>query len=266
MERTRLITTLFFVSVVGGLCAGILGLGGAVILIPMMLAVPPLLGVGALTMKEVAGISMVQVLASSLSGCLAHSRSGHVHPRLLLAIGLPMAAASLGGAFLSAYIPSRAILTLFGVLVSAAFALLVFRRAPSRLDMADETVPFNPFASVAVGAFVGVVSGIVGAGGGFMLVPLMISVLGIPVRTTVGSSLGIVFLGAVMGSIGKMLSAQVQWIYLLPVLLGSVPAAQVGARLSRRLPPERIRQMLVGVIFLSVVRTWWDVIHAWLPR
>ncbi len=92
--------TLFLLSLVGGFCAGLLGVGGAVVLIPLMYAVPQLVGVGALSMPEVAGISMLQVLAASITGCISHKRSGYTHMPIILAIGIPMAVCSFfGGLF-----------------------------------------------------------------------------------------------------------------------------------------------------------------------
>jgi uncharacterized membrane protein YfcA len=254
-----LILTLFLISMVGGLLSGLLGLGGAVVLIPLMLAVPPLAGVGVLTMKEVAGITMLQVLASSITGCLTHHKGGYVHRPSLLAIGAPMAVCSLAGGYCSRYMSGELMLWIFVALVVAAFLILLRREDEARGEQAD-AVDYHPVRFAAVGAFVGFAAGTVGAGGGFILVPLMISVLKIPVRTTVGTSLGIIFIGAVMGSIGKILSLQVQWNYVLPAVLGSIPAARLGAHLSRRIPARWIRLLLLGVVFLTLVKTLWDLL------
>ncbi|MCK5878815.1 MAG: sulfite exporter TauE/SafE family protein [Holophagae bacterium] len=110
-----------------------------------------------------------------------------------------------------------------------------------------------------IGAFVGFVSGSVGAGGGFILIPLMIIVLRVPLKVTVGTSLGIVFIGALTGSVGKLLSLQVHIATALPLVLGAIPAAQLGAKLSKKLSSVTIHRILLMVVFASMIKVWWTV-------
>ena len=150
-------------------------------------------------------------------------------------------------------------LIVFGCLVAAAFVMLLKRTSgESGADPDDFT--FNAPLSGVIGSSVGLLSGIVGAGGGFILIPAMTTLLRIPMRVAVGSSLGIVFIGSLMGALGKVLSLQVKPLYLLPVLLGSIPSAQLGARVSKRLSPIRLRYALLGVVFLALVKTWTDIL------
>jgi uncharacterized membrane protein YfcA len=111
-----------------------------------------------------------------------------------------------------------------------------------------------------MGSVVGFVAGIIGAGGGFVLIPIMVRILKIPMKVAVGSSLGIIFFGALMGTAGKMLTLQVQWLYLIPVIGGCLPAAFVGAQVSKRLPAKYVRYALVGLIAIIFVKTWWDIL------
>ena len=249
--------TLFALSVAGGFCSGLLGVGGAVLLIPLLLTVPPLLGAGELSMHAVSGLTMVQVFAASLTGWLSHRRSGHTHRPTILGIGLPMALFAFVGAAVSRAMSPLILLLIFGGLVTAAFFLL-WRGAPGGPDGETEFT-FNRTGSVISGSCVGFLSGVVGAGGGFILMPVMISLLHIPIRVAVGSSLGIVFLGALMGSLGKMLTLQIPWVHLLPVLAGSLPASLLGARASKALPAARIRHLLLALVFLILIKTWYDL-------
>ena len=257
-----MILTLFVLSLVGGFCSGLLGVGGAVLLIPMLLAVPPLVGVGALSMHEVSGLTMVQVLAASAAGFLAHRRSGFAHLKTILTIGIPMGLFSFAGAALSKSMAGETLLLVFGCVVAAALVLLLGRSRSESDDATD--FKFNGMASAVSGAVVGFVSGIVGAGGGFVMIPIMLRLLKIPVRVAVGSSLGIVFIGALMGSMGKMLTLQVQWIWLLPVMAGSLPASLLGARISKRVPSGRIRQILLLLVLLIFIKTWCDIILSFI--
>jgi uncharacterized membrane protein YfcA len=250
------IPTFFLLSAIGGFFSGLLGVGGAVILIPLLRSVPPLFGVGELTMAQVSGITMIQVLAASIVGFLGHRRGGTAHTHTILTIGIPMGICALFGATLSKTLSDRAMLVLFGILVAIAFALLLKKAPGEGKDEADDHFAFNAPLSVAVGSSVGLVSGILGAGGGFIIISLMIRVLRIPMRIAVGSSLGIVFIGATMGSIGKITSGQVEWGCLIPVLCGSIPAALLGVRVNRKLPAAHVRYVLLGVVLLVLIKTW----------
>jgi len=247
--------TLFFISIIGGLCSGLLGVGGAVVLIPLMLSVPPLVGAGQLSMNEVAGITMIQVLAASIFGFITHRNNGQVHTKTILYIGIPMGIFSLAGAIFSKIMNERSMLLIFGFLVVIAFILLL-KKTPGESENSSPDLKFNGGLSVFIGSSVGLASGIIGAGGGFIIIPLMLRVLKIPLKITIGSSLGIVLIGALMGSIGKLVTNQVDLTYLLPVIAGSIPAAIVGAIVSKKIPAVYIRYTLSTVIFLILVKTW----------
>jgi uncharacterized membrane protein YfcA len=254
-----MLLTLFAVSLIGGFCSGFLGVGGAVVLIPLLLSVPPLVGVGQLDMSEVSGLTMIQVLASSIVGFLVHRRGGFAHIRTILSIGIPMGVCSFAGAAVSRYMSGETMLLIFGCLVAISFGLLM-KKASDEGDEERTEFTFNPYLSVLVGAIIGFVAGVVGAGGGFVLIPVMVRVLKIPMKVGVGSSLGIVFFGALMGAAGKMLTLQVEWLYLLPVIAGCIPAAFVGAQVSKRLPVRYVRYTLVSLISVILVKTWWDIL------
>jgi uncharacterized membrane protein YfcA len=250
--------TLFLLGLLGGFLSGLLGLGGAVVMIPLMLSVPPLVGVGQLTMKAVAGLSMLQVLASSVSGIIIHKKNNFVNGKVLLSVGIPMGICALGGSYFSKYMENRTLLIFFGLLVLVAFILLLTRKE-EKDDVQSEEFKFRLIPSLLIGAFVGFVSGSVGAGGGFILIPLMIIVLRVPLKVTVGTSLGIVFIGALTGSIGKLISMQVTVATALPLILGSIPAAQLGAKCSKALSSRTIHRVLLAVVLFSMVKVWWSV-------
>lgn len=251
--------TLFVLGLLGGFLSGLLGLGGAVVMIPLMLSVPPLVGAGQLTMKEVAGLSMLQVLASSVSGIIIHKKNNFVNGKVLFSVGVPMGICALGGSYFSKYMEDRTLLIFFGVLVLVAFFMLLIRKKEAA-DAQPEEFKFRLIPSVLIGAFVGFVSGSVGAGGGFILIPLMVTILRVPLKVTVGTSLGIVFIGALTGSIGKLLSMQVSLLMALPLILGAIPAAQFGAKFSKKLESNTIHRILLVVVLASVIKVWWKII------
>jgi hypothetical protein len=151
-------------------------------------------------------------------------------------------------------------LTLCAILTLISFVLLLLETSHTDTPNPAASYVMRKPRSITVGSIVGFLAGVVGAGGGFVMIPLMITVLKMPVRLAVGSSLGIVFIGALMGSIGKILALQVAWAYLPPVILGALPAAQIGARVSNRMRAEQIRRLLLAIVFLCLLKTVWDLV------
>ncbi len=253
-----MIITLLFLSFFGAFFSGLLGVGGAVLLIPLLLTVPTWLGVGVLSMHEVAGLTMLQVLAASISGWLAHRKGGAGHLPTTFSIGIPMGVFSFVGAVVSRLMPENGLMLVFGCLVIFAFFMLLKGNPDEAIETND--FEFKRLLSVISGVIVGFVAGMIGAGGGFILIPVMLKVLKLPVRVAVSSSLGVVFIGALMGSLGKIVSLQVEWLYLLPVVAGSIPGSLLGARVSRCISPTRIRHLLLLLVFLIMIKTLFDLI------
>ncbi len=252
MLFSTLNATLFFCSLVGGFCSGLLGVGGAVILIPLLLTVPPLFGVGALSMHAVAGITMIQVLGASAFGAVLHARNGYSHRPTMLAFGLPMGALAFAGAAVSRHLSDRVLEGLFVCIVVAALILLV--KPASGRPGDDRDTPVNRYAAAISGGVVGFISGMVGAGGGFILVPVMTGLLGISMKVAVGSSLGILFIGSLMGATGKIVTGQVDWGCVLPVIIGALPSTLAGSQLSKRLPAATLRGLLIGLLVMILIK------------
>jgi uncharacterized membrane protein YfcA len=251
--------TLGSLGLLGAFVSGLLGVGGAIVMIPLLLYVPPLVGVGRLDMKSVAGITMVQVFVAAASGVLGHRRARAVHGELAWVGGLAMAAGSLAGAVASKYVHDYILLIVFALM--ATFAALMMVRP---LDTAGQPIfaehvrVDRPKTAIVAGA-VGLAAGLVGAGGAFLLVPLMLFVVGIPIRVTIGSSLAIVAVAATAGVAGKLATGQIAWLPASVVALGAVPGAQLGAVVSRRLPGARLKHALSAVTIASAARVWWDI-------
>lgn len=256
--------TLLGLGMVGAFVSGLLGLGGALVMIPLLLYVPPLLGVGAFDVKAVAAITMVQVFVAALSGTLAHRRHGTVHRELAVLGGIAMGAGSFGGALLSKFVADRWLLLVFALMATAAALLLVtpieWLAPPSPVPAPDGSLRLSRARTVVVTGGVGIAAGLVGAGGAFLLVPLLLAVVGVPIRVTIGSSLAITVLASTAGVAGKLITGQVPLGPALLVSLGALPAAQMGAALSRRLAGPQLRLALLVTVALTAARVWWDLL------
>ena len=242
------------------LCPEYLGLGGAVILIPAYLYLPQLFGAKQLDIKTISGLTSVQVFASSLLGVLIHKKHGSVEKSLLYTIGIPMAAAALIGAIFSKYVDGKIIILVFAFMALAG-AVLMFTKTKTNLD--DDhpgEVKFNKSLALAISIVVGLFGGMVGAPGAFLLAPLMIAVLKIPVRITIGSTLGIVLFTSFTASIGKIIAGQVDFLITFYAVLGSLVGVYIGSNLSHKIQPKLLRYSLAVIIAGIAIEMFFKVL------
>ena len=120
-------------------------------------------------------------------------------------------------------------------------------------------VPFHRATAAGLPGLIGLVAGIVGAGGAFLLVPVMVGVMRIPMRLSIGTSLAMVGMSAIAGFFGKAVTGQVPLWPAATVVLGSLSGAPLGGRVSRRVPVTVLRAVLAGIITLVMLRVWVDL-------
>lgn len=250
---------LLVLGFVGAFASGLLGIGGAIIMIPLLLYVPELLVPGSgFGMKAVAGMSMVQVLAASLSGALKHRKNKYVSKPLVLYMGGGIVGGSFLGGIFSKYLAGDVIQIIFACLALLAAILMFVPKKDDGDDIKVEDLKFNKFLSVIIASIIGFLAGIIGGGGAFMLIPLMIYVLKIPTKITVGSSLTIVLLSAIAGFLGKLSTAQIPFWPALFLVLGALPGAQVGGAYSKKISSKKLRMIITVIIVVAAIKMWFD--------
>jgi uncharacterized membrane protein YfcA len=252
--------TLVFLGLGGGFLSGLLGLGGAIFMIPLLLYVPPVFGVGHLDMKQVAAISMVQVLSASLSGVIVHHRNRFVSKSLLIYMGLFGALGNLGGALFSKHTRGSLLLAIFATMAIIAAVVMFVPKREQGEYIGPEDITYNKPLAAAISLAIGIFGGMVGAPGAFIYIPVMIYLLDIPTRIAIGSMLGVVLMGAVAGTIGKMVTGQIIWPYALALVAGTVPGAQVGARVSKKVKTTHLRAVIATIIAVAGIRIWYQVL------
>jgi uncharacterized membrane protein YfcA len=255
---------LIAIGLVGGFLAGWVGLGGGIILAPLLLFAPAAMGLTPFSMKEVSRLTIVQSLFASAAACVAYGCARQVHRGLVLWMGGSVAAASLVGAMFSEseIVSQGFVLTLFAVLALVAAALMIYCSAP-QLDheVAPDQVPFNRGTATSAGLGIGFLGGIIGQSGAFITIPLLIHVLRIPTRIAIASSLGITFFAALAGSVGKVIGGgPILWPQTAAMVAGTLVGSQAGAALGRHSPSQSLRVALAALIAISAARIWYQVL------
>ncbi|MFJ5965781.1 sulfite exporter TauE/SafE family protein [Bacillus sp. NPDC093026] len=251
--------TLFFIGLIGSFLSGMVGIGGSVINYPMLLYIPPLVGVMSLSAHEVSGIGAIQVLFSTLGGVLAYRKSGFLHRSLILYMGCSILSGSLLGSYVSHFMPEKGINLVYGLLAIVAVILMLIPKKGQRAEVGEEVTFHKGLASV-ISFLIGSVSGVLGAGGAFILVPVMLSILNIPVRMTIASSLAITFLSAIGASTGKVLTGQVMLIPAVVLIVASLIAAPIGAKVGQKMNAIYLQWLLAVMITATAMKIWLDLL------
>ncbi len=247
------------IGFLGAFASGLLGIGGGVILIPLALYVPPLFGIGPYSMAQVVGMSMVQVLAASLMGMRAHARWGSVPRELVVPLGIAVAIGALIGGVASGMVSERALTLVFAAIAVVAALLMMVPAAGS--DEGTEVPKDFRFKLAAVLALgVGLASGLVGIGGGVLMIPLLTTFFRLPIRLVIGTSIAVVFVAGLMGTLGKALAHQIPWQESIFLVLGALVGAPQGAKVSHRLPVSVLRKLLAATILVTALRMVYEVV------
>ncbi len=254
---------IFALSFAVSVLSGLLGIGGGVILAPALIFIPPLVGSGALDMKTVSGLTVVQALSACISGACGHHKHGTVHRRLVVWMGTAMAVSALAGSVASRWVSNESLMILFaGLALIAAAIMLMPRQEAADIDAVSDC-SFDRSLALAIAIAVGCLGGMVGQGGAFILIPLMLYVLKLPFRIVIGSSLAIVACSSAASFIGKILAGQVTPDLAVAVTLGAIPGAQLGSVLSFRTKPLWLQRVLAIVIAVSAIQIAIEALQLW---
>ena len=220
-----------------GVSLGLLGGGGSILTVPLLVYI---LGVEP---RTAIAMSLLVVGITSASAVVVHARAGRVRWRTAFVFGAGgMSGAFLGGR-MAQWVPPGLLLLLFStIMVAAALAMLRRKEAPAVPGGAERTPVLLPVPRVlAQGAAVGLLSGLVGAGGGFLIVPALVLV-GLPTQAAVGTSLAVISLQCFAGLLGHLGHVQLPWGLTAAVVSTAVGGSFLGGRLAGHVSPRALRK------------------------
>lgn len=282
---------LFLVSLVVGLAvgvlAGLLGIGGGMLLVPAFK-----LGY-AMDSLMCTATSLFTIIPTSVSGAISHIRNKTCLPKLGVAAGLGGACLSPLGVWLATLSPDWAVMGA-AALIIAYSSVTMFRKAlkapkvprgagagaadaaakeaaaedrAAAIERAHAEAPTIGWREAGIGAaiglFAGLASGYVGVGGGFIMVPLMMSILHVPMKLTSGTSLIAVMILAVPGTVTQALLGNINWIAGIAVACGSIPGATLGAKLIPKVPERQLRFLFAGFLVVAAVLLVMNQLGVW---
>jgi hypothetical protein len=217
-----------------GIALGLLGGGGSILTVPLLAYV------AGMEARHAIATSLLVVGATSAVAAITHARAGRVHWRIAVVFGLAAMAGAYAGGRLARFIPGTVLLVAFAVImVLAGVAML---RGRKDIPATDVDKPLPVVRLTLLGIVVGVISGLVGAGGGFLLVPALALLAGLPMPIAVGTSLVVISMQSFAGLAGHLASEHIDWRLATLVTVAAVIGALIGGRLVSLVNPTTLRQ------------------------
>lgn len=259
------------VGVLIGIASGLLGIGGGTVMVPIFRLA---FGMSA-TMST--ATSLFAIIPTSISGAISHVKGKTCIPALGIAAGLGGACLSPVGVWLAQLSPDWLVM-LAAALIIGYSAINMFKKAfklrpagqpatgvdaaaAASLTSSGDAAAAAPTADdsslsrkqllqgAAIGLVAGLASGYVGVGGGFIMVPLMLSIIGIPMRKASGTSLIAVMILAIPGVIEQGIIGNINYLAGIAIVIGTIPGAVIGARLVTKVS-ERTLRLLFGCFLI----------------
>jgi uncharacterized membrane protein YfcA len=253
------IITIFLIGLIGSFISGMLGIGGAIINFPMLLYIPATIGIAEFTAYEVSGITAIQVFFATIGGVMAYRKGEFLNRKLIAYMGVSILIGSFMGGLGSTHMPESGINIVYGILALIA-AIMMFIPKKGLDDIPFTQIKFNKWLAALLALIVGTGAGIVGAGGAFLLVPIMLTVLKIPTRMTIASSLAITLISSTGAIVGKVSTGQVEFLPSLIMVVASLIAAPLGVKAGKKVNTKMLQVILALLIFATAFKIWGDII------
>lgn len=259
---------LALVGFLGGILGSVVGLGGGVFIIPgltLFLGVP---------IHEAVAASLVAVVATSTTAAAAYVREDLTNIRLGITLETLTVTGALVGGLVGVLLSKTVLSAIFGVVMVIVSAYLFVRRHAASSSLADEEAPgrfgaryydrslqtevsYRPkrlWAGLSASLVAGGVSGLLGLGGGFLKIPVMVGAMNVPMRAAVCTSSFMIGVTACAGSLVYFAKGLVNPVTVVPVVLGVVVGAYLGAKLTLRIRSTSLVGILAAILFILAVQ------------
>ncbi|NEQ35060.1 MAG: sulfite exporter TauE/SafE family protein [Okeania sp. SIO3I5] len=255
-----MIPTNLLILAVGGLCAGILagflGIGGGTIMVPLLLAL------GYQPIQAVATSALAITITAS-SGTLQNWRMGYIKPKRVLLLALPALFTAQVGVYLAQKFSSTLLLLGFGSLMLVNIYLVELRKRviakhKDAENNGEKRQGANPtIARIITGGTAGLLAGLFGVGGGVIMIPLQILLLGEPIKAAIRTSLGVIVVTSISAAFGHYLNGNVLFVEGLCLGFAGLISAQISTRFLPKLPSSVVSFAFRTLLVILAIYTFW---------
>jgi len=243
----------FVVALFSCLAGGIVGVGSVLLIAPALFLGAPLLFGVTLDFKAITTLTTFSVVVSAARSILVYRGFGLIRREVNLPMAIPAFLGACLGVACANVVSSQVVQIVFALasFAGAAIILLPYNRAH---DVMERDLHVNPLVIGSIGFGIGIVGGLAGAGGGFLLVPMLLWVIRLPTRVALGAASLNGLIIALVAFAGRITTFHTDWGMLLAVGIGSFIGAGAGTQLQQRVPTTIIRRAFAVVVGISALR------------
>jgi len=263
-----LIIALAATGIVGGILAGLLGVGGGIVIVPVLFHILPYFGVGDdIRMHVAVGTSLATIILTSISSARSHYKKGAIDTQLLKRWGPIIFIGVLFGTWFASKTDATILTGIFAVLALFVAANMAFR--PENVHLSDK-LPGSPFKEL-IALFIGSFSAMMGIGGGTFTVPIL-TLFSYPIRKAVGTAAAIGLIISIPGTLGFLLSGltvselppgnigYVNMLGFIVIVPMTVLCAPFGAHLAHSINTGLLKKAFALFLFLTSLRMFYGLI------
>lgn len=230
-----------------GLSLGLTGAGGSILTLPVLVYladVPP---------RQAVGLSLLIVGAAALAGAWQRARAGDLHFKAAGMFVISGMLGAVGGSQLTHLVTPSALMTLFAILMAViGLSMLVPRK-----NVPQPAPECHPLRCLLAGGGVGVITGFIGVGGGFLLVPALVKFARLPLRAATGTSLAIIACNSAAGFLSHLGEAAVPWPLAAVFAIIAAAGVLIGGKLVSRLPEVALRRAFALLVLTTAGFVLW---------
>ncbi|MBM5994845.1 sulfite exporter TauE/SafE family protein [Staphylococcus epidermidis] len=238
------IIVMLVIGILGGFISGLVGIGGAIVIYPALLLLPPLFGLPTYSAYIASGLTSSQVFFSTLSGSLNAYKNKNFSRTLILNMGSGMVIGSMLGAILANLINVQFVNTVYIIIALLALILMFIKVTPS-----TSHIKFNRLLLITIGGIIGLVSG-----GAFIIIPVLLVIFKLPMNMVVTNSIVIAFISSIGAFMIKLLQGYIPINSAIPLILGSILFTPLGMKMGQKIPDYIQKTIICILIVIAIIK------------
>jgi uncharacterized membrane protein YfcA len=266
---------LFSIGLFAGTLGSLVGIGGGIIIVPSLLYLATVFSsLSMITPQLTAGTSLLVVMVTAISSIIAFHKQKRIDYRSGILFFVGAGPGSLLGAYVSTFFSADSFMVGFGLFLLFLFALMVFQKKLKPISFKNEIkrnyvkqsgesleYSFHAPTAIVVSFGIGIISSLFGIGGGAMLVPMMLIIFGFPPLVATATSMFVIFLSSVTGSVTHVLQDHISWSAFILLAPGSWIGGRLGAFLSQKMSNKMLLIIFRTILFVVAIKMILDGTH-----
>jgi len=266
---------LFTIGLFAGTLGSLVGIGGGIIIVPALLYIASVFsGLSSISPQIAAGTSLLVVMLTAVSSIIAFHKQKRIDYRSGLLFFIGAGPGAFFGAFFSKYFSADGFMVGFGLFLLFLFSLMMFQGKLKPIKFSnvvertyidtsgeEHSYRFHVVTAICISFFIGIISSLFGIGGGAMLVPMMLLVFQFPPLVATATSMFVIFLSSVTGSVTHVFQGHISWLALVLIAPGSWIGGRLGAFLSNKMSNRILLIIFRTTLVIVAIKMILDGLH-----